>query len=914
MSMLEHVPVVAGAARGLKPAVELSRRALQQLRLFGTFPIRWLELDGHQGLTAADVEDLEEFLGQRQTRALLSVLALTMLTPHSDVREESLETVRDFFMNAAQHWWSSRSSRWYDRRTAVWDALARVYDQATPAGQELGDAASEYEDFLHTPLGRAVQLDDAGPTPARYVERLAELGADLTRVVDALSTTARIKSSLASAPAPPIITYRSMDRAATFGDLYVSRTLVNKATDERVGGLQLGERGAPYRAVVHGAPGAGKSTFVRNLLQELNGDPGSQPALLLTARNYFPGAKHLSVVEYLHGDLGASSSLDVPLQGLHDALTLGLMVVIFDGLDEITDITQRVEMVRRISMFAAEFPATPILVTSRSIGYDRAPLPDTVFDTLTLDEYTPEQSSEYIQKWFAYIERPDLAPHFQSESESVADLRKNPLLLSLLCILYRERGSIPIRRRDIYGDCADLLFHKWDSHRHIGQPEELHKNGDRIMQEIARWVYNSQAAQNGLSESVITKTIGQYLRDATGVEDGEARRRAGEFLEFCAERAWLLGATGTDHGERVFAFTHRTFFEYFTAEALARTSMDPAQIAKILVDAHNRDATTVLPELLLQAVDDKVDRGAANTFKVVCDLTHDEVLIMQLMEGVPLPATARARGFDRILELWWQRREVSRAAFQALLTLHSDARDQFIRDYLVGGNALARSLFMGAWVSLDLLDQNGDHFEPWNAAVTLLAVEHRPRNDAWYEGAIAAWRWRRGATEMPASKAVMLTADGASGKCPGTLWFGLELAAEAKGQSLGEDLEALFKNAVLQARSRLAPLEPLTSRQFAELALRRVEVFGLPNGRALNGDALWAYLYATGMIYETTQGSEETQERLIEELPILARDLWQHRTACEKTGKRPSPPKSIEYVPRWLRDWAAGRHSFTYYG
>lgn len=161
---------------------------------------------------------------------------------------------------------------------------------------------------------------------------------------------------------------------------------------------------------------------------------------------------------------------------------------------------------------------------------------------------------------------------------------------------------------------------------------------------------------------------------------------------------------------------------------------------------------------------------------------------------------------------------------------------------------------------------------------------------------------------------LMFTADGASGKCLGTLWFGLELASEAAGRDQEGDLEDLFKNAVLRARSRSMPLDPPTARQLADLALRRVEHLSLPNGRALAGDALWSFLYATGILYEITQGDAETQERLIGELPIVARDLWHYRAACQEVGKRPNAPRSIEYVPRWLRDWGAGKHSFTYYG
>lgn len=563
--MVEPIAVVAAAARAAKPAISASRLALRRLRLLGTFDIRWLELEGEQGFTATEVDNLEQFLSARETRALLSVLAMTLLLPASKPRADSLQTVQDFFLNACQRWKADSKATWFDRRDALWRTLVRLYDRATPAGETLADAAVEYEDFLRTPVGRGLAQQGSAPNQTRYIERLSELCSDIDRVVEAIALAEEIKSCLAASPAPPIITYTSITKPATFADLYVTRTLEKKGTGSKIPGQRLGTRGAPYRAVVHGAPGAGKSTFVRNLRRELAEDEDGQPALMLTARSYFPAAEHQPIVEHLAAGVRTSLGIQLDDLRLRDMLTLGQAVVIVDGLDEVTDINQRIELVQRVAAFASEFPATSLLVTSRSVGYERAPLPSQTFVTLLLDEYSDEQSSEYVRRWFTYIERPELTPDFERESESVADLKKNPLLLSLLCVLYRERGSIPRRRRDIYAQCADLLFHTWDSHRHIDQPEELHANGDRIMQEIARWVYTSQKAQNGLPESVIRKTIGTYLRDSVGVEEDEARRRAGQFLEFCATRAWLLGSTGTEHGERVFTFTHRTFFEYFTA-------------------------------------------------------------------------------------------------------------------------------------------------------------------------------------------------------------------------------------------------------------------------------------------------------------------------------------------------------------
>ena len=47
---------------------------------------------------------------------------------------------------------------------------------------------------------------------------------------------------------------------------------------------------------------------------------------------------------------------------------------------------------------------------------------------------------------------------FISESASVADLRSNPLMLALLCILYRGAGSLPRNRTEVYEQCASMLY------------------------------------------------------------------------------------------------------------------------------------------------------------------------------------------------------------------------------------------------------------------------------------------------------------------------------------------------------------------------------------------------------------------------------------------------------------------------
>lgn len=99
-----------------------------------------------------------------------------------------------------------------------------------------------------------------------------------------------------------------------------------------------------------------------------------------------------------------------------------------------------------IERFCAEYPLAKVLVTSRVVGYDEARLDDRQFVRYRLDGFDDERTASYVAKWFA---RDDglvpgdgrsWAEAFMAESAQMPDLRSNPLMLALLCILYRARG------------------------------------------------------------------------------------------------------------------------------------------------------------------------------------------------------------------------------------------------------------------------------------------------------------------------------------------------------------------------------------------------------------------------------------------------------------------------------------------
>src|SRR5205085_10745108 len=136
------------------------------------------------------------------------------------------------------------------------------------------------------------------------------------------------------------------------------------------------------------------------------------------------------------------------------------------------DTSYRQEIRDDIESFCNLYPSVPVIVTSREVGYEQAPLADK-FDVYSLAPFTEEQVEEYVSKWFelgtdltsSQIKRKSTS--FLHERRIVSDLRSNPLMLSLMCRIYRGESYIPRKRPDVYRKCAEMLFARWDRSRDI---------------------------------------------------------------------------------------------------------------------------------------------------------------------------------------------------------------------------------------------------------------------------------------------------------------------------------------------------------------------------------------------------------------------------------------------------------------
>ncbi|MEU1014652.1 NACHT domain-containing protein [Streptomyces sp. NPDC005898] len=410
-----------------------------------------------------------------------------------------------------------------------------------------------------------------------------------------------------------------VEPSLTFGDTEIDDTSddVEDFSDARTLLKQAG------RLVVLGDPGGGKTTLALKLTLDVARGrgigPASQTPLRVVLRDYANHYKHAqeSIIEFLEKKSKADYSTPAPEGAIDYLLLNGRAVVIFDGLDELTDTSLRMSIVDAVEAFAHAYPSAPILVTSRKVGYEMAPLDDGLFVTSYLAPFTPTQQQNYVNKWFSQvrgsIEERKMADRFLVESRHAADLTSNPLMLGLMCALYRGEGYIPRNRPDLYRRCSEFLFERWDASRGISVPQPFERGIQFAMFSLALSMLRN-SHKGGMTERELIRYTSNYLLGQQYEDHDSADAAAEAFVKYCRGRAWVLTDVGTNpDGERIYSFTHRTFLEYFSARQLVRDSGNAEGLYRELRTQLMDESWDVTAQLAVQFLDERLV-DAANDF------------------------------------------------------------------------------------------------------------------------------------------------------------------------------------------------------------------------------------------------------------------------------------------------------------
>lgn len=330
--------------------------------------------------------------------------------------------------------------------------------------------------------------------------------------------------------------------------------------------------------VVLGNPGAGKSMLCKSIICSILerstkdfDDKGifSFVPFRIELRKYNQHKKEnkTGLIKYLISILEVEYDMsNVPEKRLKGLFLNHPSIIFFDGLDEIFNVEEKIDVKNDIEMFALAYSNARIVVTSRIIGYEEVKLKSSLFIDLSIIPFDEKQITKYVNQWYEEEEadetlrKNDVEGFLSHMHEIDVELITNPLLLSLIVILYRNNLKIPESKLEIYQSCTKTLVDKWDGSKELTLTldENLSKRKESLFADLAYWHYTQAGLENStITNARVQETVAETIVNKLGITDDhiEGMKLAEKFLEYAQKRSLYFDNN----------FTHKTFLEYFTA-------------------------------------------------------------------------------------------------------------------------------------------------------------------------------------------------------------------------------------------------------------------------------------------------------------------------------------------------------------
>jgi NACHT domain len=594
-------PLLAKAAR---------QRALEaaQATLVGNDSTRLLEV-----LNSKQVERLLELIDSPEYAALmLQALVYTAKLPS----EDDVSTLREQIRVLLRH--------------------IRAF--SGPESVEVTDAILELTlQAAHSVRASSSRDSSANRYSLRMDTAIAAAGARNSELIEGLRSLAAINSLAQRIRQRTSDLYKRMRlptavalQEAKWEELYVS-PMLRVASESTRGGLTVEQAlGTELRFIILGDPGAGKSTLTEKLALDLATDRYStlrgQVPVVLRVRKYLEHIqqRERSLFELLLLALKVEYGIAASEEALEYLLLNGRLSVIVDGIDELGEAHLRADLSRMIDALAYEYPVARIVGTSRENAYDEAPLDVDLFQRAVVLPFATEEVRAYARSWFALADKDSgLLDRFMEQTQSTPDLRSNPLLLSLLCVLFSRDRELPKNRPEVYAACATLLLEKWDESRGIDLAPGLRIFTRKVVEAVAWLIFEEPARDLSVSREKLLAFLAKDVLGDKYVTHEEAWDAAASFLKFCAGRAWVLTETSTGTTESRYGFVHKTFLEYFAARYLVARSDSVDDLWTQLSSNFDASAWTVAGPLAVQIFDESRTDGADRLLQRVLDVLEE---------------------------------------------------------------------------------------------------------------------------------------------------------------------------------------------------------------------------------------------------------------------------------------------------
>jgi energy-coupling factor transporter ATP-binding protein EcfA2 len=390
-----------------------------------------------------------------------------------------------------------------------------------------------------------------------------------------------------------------------------------------------------------GKPGSGKSTYAQFVALTFAQEKAGQPKLRKrdVARTrfgckkwYLPiliplrkvqgikdekNAQNLLLEAFRHNILPSEVREILSIDFLRYMLNKKNCLLIFDGLDEVANDNEFQVVVKEIQGLVSQYPGNKFIVTSRHSGWRGGVGSD--FLQTEIRDLDTGQINNFIENWYEAIEnnrrldssknevkdekwfrekraaeKADSLKRVLGEETSIRNLALNPLLLSMICYIHYNK-QLPKERLSLYEDCSRLLLEQWDIEKGYPQDDIPLKliQKDLIMQEIA---YSMHCGKIGFGKEARGSEIIPLIRQILGrfgMEVSEAERL---FSKLVSRTGVIVVA---EKYKDLYAFSHLTFQEFYTARFLHTNGMNIFQVIKDIELKDSKSLTGWWREVIL---------------------------------------------------------------------------------------------------------------------------------------------------------------------------------------------------------------------------------------------------------------------------------------------------------------------------